>query len=261
MLRAVRFAAKLGFRLESRTEEALQRMAPLLHEISAARLFDEVVKLFHGGYALASFEALRHYGLFEPLFPMTEEVLEHEEEGFPITFVSNALQNTDVRVAEGKPVTPAFLFAAMLWEPVRERAAALQASGMTDVEALQEASGQILAEQQQYTSIPKRFGIPMREIWTLQPRFTRRRGKTPQRLMGHPRFRAAYDFLCLRARSGEALEEDCDWWTRAQEGGAAERAQAQAQESEGDAPRKRPRRRRRRRRPGGENKGGGSPKS
>jgi poly(A) polymerase len=248
MLRAVRFAAKLGFRLEPGSEEPISRMAGLLGEISPARLFDEVVKLFHGGYALSSFELLRHYGLFEPLFPMTEEVLAHEEEGFPITFVSNALANTDLRVSEDKPVTPAFLFAAMLWEPVRERAAALQASGMSDLEALQEAGSQILAQQQRHTSIPKRFGIPMREIWTLQPRFTRRKGKGPQRLLGHPRFRAAYDFLCLRARSGEALEEDCDWWTRIQEVAGPEQEAMVQGSGEGDG-KKRPRRRRRRRRP------------
>jgi poly(A) polymerase len=121
MLRAVRFAAKLGFRIHPDTEEPMHDLGQLLEDIPSARLFEEVLKLFLGGCALTTFELLRHYDLFRYLFPMTDEALSHEEEGFPITFVARALENTDNRLAENKPVTPAFLYAALLWEPVRLR--------------------------------------------------------------------------------------------------------------------------------------------
>jgi poly(A) polymerase len=224
MLRAVRFAAKLGFRIEPDSERPLRELAPLLDDIAPARLFDEVLKLFQGGFALATFEALRHYGLFERLFPDTEVSLSREEEGFPITFVSRALQNTDKRIREGKPVTPAFLYAALLWEPVRHLARRYQEQDMDEAEALQAAGREVLSRQLTRTSIPKRFSIPMREIWQLQPRFRARTGKRSMRLLAHPRFRAAYDFMCLREAAGEDLESCCEWWTKIQQLAPAEQA-------------------------------------
>jgi poly(A) polymerase len=213
MLRAVRFAAKLGFRIHPDSESTLQELGYLLDDIPAARLFEEVMKLFLGGCAVGTFELLRHYDLFRHLFPMTEEALSHEEQGFPITFVLRALENTDKRLAEDKPVTPAFLYAALLWEPMRQRSQSLLDEGASPLEAAQIAGNQITSEQVQATSLPKRFSIPMREIWNLQPRFERKRGKAPYRLLEHPRFRAAYDFLLLRAEVGEADEELAKWWT------------------------------------------------
>ncbi|MEA3411282.1 MAG: polynucleotide adenylyltransferase PcnB [Pseudomonadota bacterium] len=241
MLRAVRFAAKLGFRIDPESERPLRELGPLLEDIAPARLFDEVLKLFQGGFALDTFEVLRHYGLFERLFPDTEESLSREEEGFPITFVSRALQNTDKRIREGKPVTPAFLYAALLWEPVRHLARRFQEEGMGDLEALQTASREVVSRQIAHTSLPKRFSIPMREIWQLQPRFRTRTGKRPMRLLDHPRFRAAYDFMCLREAAGEDLEGSCEWWTQIQELDPETRAARIRQ----------PRKRRRGRRPGG----------
>ncbi|MGD8498058.1 MAG: polynucleotide adenylyltransferase PcnB [Chromatiales bacterium] len=242
MLRAVRFAAKLGFRIHPDSESPIYELGGLLSEIAPARLFDEVIKLFHGGAALQSFELLRHYDLFAQLFPMTEESLAHEEQGFPLTFVSTALSNTDERVNIGKPVTPAFLFAVLLWEPVRHRARGHIEAGLSELEAIQLAGAEVVAEQAGYTAIPKRFSMPMREIWALQPRFRQRSSRRVQRLLAHPQFRAAYDFLCLQAQCGEALQDDCDWWTRIQEVSEAEqREMVQAQPSK--------RRRRRRRRP------------
>jgi len=217
MLRAVRFAAKLGFRIHPETEAPLFRLGSLLGDIAPARLFDEVLKLFHGGVALKTFELLRHYDLFRWLFPATEQALSREEEGFPITFVSRALENTDERINSGKPVTPAFLFAALLWEPLRRDAERLEAEGESTAAAIQQAAGHVLAEQARHTGIPKRFSIPMREIWQLQPRFRHRTGKRARRLVEHPRFRAAYDFMCLRAAAGEEMGDCCSWWTEFQE--------------------------------------------
>jgi poly(A) polymerase len=243
MLRAVRFAAKLGFRIHPDSEAPLQELGHLLADIPAARLFEEVTKLFLGGCAVTGFELLRHYNLFRYLFPLTDEVLSHEEQGFPITFVARALENTDTRLAEDKPVTPAFLYAALLWEPVRLRMQELQQQGASGLEAAQIAGNQVTSEQQGFTSLPKRFSLPMREIWMLQPRLERRRGRTPYRMLEHPRFRAAYDFLLLRSEVGEAPKELADWWTQFQALNPDDRATP----AETGAPAKRRRRPRRRR--------------
>jgi poly(A) polymerase len=216
LLRAARFAAKLGFRIHPDSEAPIHDLGHLLEHIPPARLFEEVMKLFLGGCAVTTFELLRHYDLFRYLFPMTDQVLSHEEQGFPITFVARALENTDRRLAEDKPVTPAFLCAALLWEPVRLRLEEHRRAGATPLEAAQRAGNDITAEQQRYTSLPKRFSLPMREIWMLQPRLERRKGRAPYRLLDHPRFRAAYDFLLLRGEVGEADNELVDWWTRFQ---------------------------------------------
>jgi poly(A) polymerase len=245
MLRAVRFAAKLGFRIDPDSEAGIHALGHLLQDIPAARLFEEILKLFLGGCAVATFELLRHYDLFRYLFPMTDEALSHEQQGFPITFVLRALENTDRRLAEDKPVTPAFLYATLLWEPVRLRAQELIENGASALEASQVAGNEVSAEQVQVTSLPKRFSMPMREIWNLQPRFERRRGKAPYRLLEHPRFRAAYDFLLLRAEVGEAPEELARWWTDFQTLNAAERDSM----VEPAANKKRRRRRPRRRKP------------
>ena len=245
MLRAVRFACKLGFSIEPATEQPLFELGRLLRDIPAARLFDELLKLFHSGYGLEVFEKLRHYGLFGHLFPATEACLAREDHDFPITFVSRGLANTDKRLAEDKPVTPAFLYAILLWEPVRRRWEELVAHGMASIEAILLASSEICVDQQPLVAIPKRFSLPMREIWALQPRLEQRDGKRPYRLITHPRFRAAYDFLVLRAEAGEADPELADWWTRFQDASSQERARM----TEPSARRKR--RPRRRRKPSG----------
>lgn len=224
MLRAVRFACKLGFTIEPRCEAPLFELAPLLHDVPAARLFEEILKLFQAGFALPAFEKLRHYGLFAELFPETETCLAAEEQDFPITFVSRGLDNTDRRVQEGKPVAPFFLFAVLLWEPVRREYQRLLDAGHGPSEAMAIAAGSINTRQQKRVAIPKRLGLPMREIWALQPALERRRGKRPLTLINHPRFRAAYDFLLLRAESGEVDGELAEWWTEFQQVNAAERA-------------------------------------
>jgi len=216
MLRAVRFAAKLGFRIHTDSEAPIFELAHLLEDIPSARLFDEILKLFLGGCAVQSFELLRHYGLFAYLFPQTEACLAQEREGFPLTLLIRALQNTDARIAEGKPVTPAFLYAALLWEPLRQAMASQEAEAMGEIPALQQAAYAVEGQQLARTALPKRFGVPMREIWTLQIRLRRTTGLRPLRLLEHPRFRAAYDFMLLRRDAGEDIGELCQWWTEFQ---------------------------------------------
>lgn len=242
MLRAVRFASKLGFNIDPDCESPLFSVGNLLSDIPPARLFEEVLKLLQSGVGLSAFEKLRHYGLFAHLFPATEECLAREEHSFPITFVSRGLDNTDRRIQDGKPVTPAFLFAVLLWEPVRGRYEELIARDLSPLEAMTRASAEVFARQRPQVAIPKRFSLLTHEIWTLQPRLEQRQGKRPYRLLTHPRFRAAYDFLVLRAESGEVDKEIADWWTQFQEANPQEQASMT-----GGGKRRRSRRRRPRR--------------
>jgi poly(A) polymerase len=214
MLRAVRFAAKLGFRLDSATEAPLHRLGHLLDKIPPARLFDEILKLFMGGCAIQTFELLRHYRLFGWLFPATERCLGQQQQHYPKTLLVRVLAGTDSRLAEGKPVNPAFLFAALLWEPLREQMRHLHADGPDDPDALQVAADAVIQAQIRHTALPRRYSLPMREIWELQERLTHTTGKRPLRLLGHPRFRAGYDFLLLRAEADQEAAELADWWTR-----------------------------------------------
>lgn len=224
MIRAVRFAAKLGFRIQEQAEQALFELGHLLQEVAPARLFEEVLKLLMSGIGLQTFELLRHYNLFSYLFPLTEEVLAQEENTFPHILIARALMNTDTRIADGKPVTPAFLYAALLWDITRQRAEQIMnTEDLPVTPALQRAAATVVSEQATYTSVPKRFSLPMREIWALQNRFHHRNGRRARTLLAHPRFRAAYDFLLLRAESGEVEQELADWWTRIQEVDETER--------------------------------------
>jgi len=217
MLRVLRFAAKLGFRIEEHTAAPIRRLGVLLDEVPAARRFEEVLKLFHSGYASTTFELLRQYGLFQCLFPLTDKSLAEFDSSYSTIFVPKALKNTDARIGEGKPVTPAFLYAVMLWGPVQQRQAVLIERGVSPADALRQAASEVLARQSAYTSIPRRFSGPTREIWNLQRRFARRKGKMAFRLAAHERFRAAYDFLLLRTEAGELEPELSHWWTEFQE--------------------------------------------
>lgn len=243
MLRAVRFACKLGFAIDPSCGRPLVEFGHLLEDVAAARLFEELLKLFQAGFALDAFEKLRHYGLFGHLFPDTEACLTREEHDFPLTFVSRGLANTDGRVEQCLPVSPAFLFGVLLWEPVRRRYEELMAGGRDPIDAMMLAGSEVAARQQSRVTIPKRFSLPMRDLWELQPRLEQRQGTRPARLVTHPCFRAAYDFLVLRAAAGEADTELADWWTRFQEANGSERTRM----IEGGTKR----RRRRRKRPGG----------
>lgn len=214
MLRAVRFACKLGFTIDSTCEIPLWNMGISLHDVPAARLFEEILKLFLSGNGLNAFEKLRHYGLFAHLFPQTELSLASEEQQFPRTFVNLGLEVTDDRVRAGKQVNPAFLLAILLWEPVRLRQITLESEGLPSASAAYQASSEVLIRQHSYVAAPKKFSLQTREIWGLQHRFEIRHGKRPLRLLTHPRFRAAYDFMQLRATAGEADQKLAEWWTK-----------------------------------------------
>lgn len=218
MIRAVRFAAKLGFKIEKYTEAPMIKMAPLLRDVSHARMFEEVLKLFHSGVAIQVFEKLRHYHMFEHLFPLTDQILSEEKDGFPRMLVIEALKSTDSRIRQGKTVNPSFLFAALLWEPMLQRKSEHLESGMHHQDALFAAANDVIGQQIKSTAIPKRFTAQMREIWSYQYRLPNRQGDRAQKLREHPRFRAAYDFMGIRAAAGETeLQEVYDWWTLYQE--------------------------------------------
>jgi poly(A) polymerase len=216
MLRAVRLAAKLGFGIDAATAAPFATLGPLLAEAPPARLFDESLKMFLAGHGLASFQALEQHGLLQQVFPATARVLVQDGAGHFRRLVEKTLANTDARVREDKPVTPAFLFAALLWEPVRLAAQALIDSGSDPIAAWSHAAEHIVREQAQRVAIPRRFTIAIEEIWAMQPRFTQRTKKRAFRLLEHPRFRAAYDFLVLRADESAELAELAAWWTEAQ---------------------------------------------
>jgi poly(A) polymerase len=248
MLRAVRFAVKLDFHIAPESERPITELASLLLQIPPARLFDEVLKLFMAGHGVETFRLLRHYGLFAMLFPEADEAMAELTWAEPL--IEHALASTDKRIHEERPVTPAFLFAALLWGPVQRRQAALEDEGMPPIPALQLASQQVLSRQLQHISIPKRFSMPMRDIWDLQQRLPQRRGKRALQTRDHPRFRAAYDFLLLREAAGEIEPGLGDWWTAYQEGDEHEQRRlldkAGADAGPGNSRRRRPRKRRRR---------------
>ncbi|MFZ2311719.1 MAG: polynucleotide adenylyltransferase PcnB [Methylobacter sp.] len=216
MLRAVRFAVKLGFNMHPDCEKAIHNDAELLASIPSARLYDEALKLFLSGYALQTFEMLRHYGLFQVLFPATENSLAVEDNGFPRLLLIKALENSDSRIAEGKTVTAYFLLAAFLWEPVQIRAKQKMAQGIVEFMAYQDAANEVISRQILSTALPRHISMAMREVWSLQPKFNARFGSKPSRLITHPRFRAGYDFLVLRAETGGADPELAEWWARYQ---------------------------------------------
>lgn len=216
MLRAVRFAAKLGFRIDDAAAAMIPAMADLLGQVPKARLFEEVLKLFMSGHGAQTFDAVRRYRLFDALFPDLVPAINDGHVTWT-RFLNLALSSTDQRVADGRPVAPAFLFAALLWPAVRHRQVAMLADGVHgETEALQNASADVLDRQLERILIPKRFSLPMREIHLMQSRLERPERKGSLRFLNHPRFRAAYDFLLLRAEVGDADPQTAAWWTQAQ---------------------------------------------
>ena len=216
MLRAIRFAAKLGFTIEEQSRQPIADLKDKLLAVPPARLFDEVLKLFLSGHALRSFELLREYDLFRYLFPISDAHL-NQSQSFN-ELVRLGLKNTDTRIAEDKPVTPAYLFAILLWQPVFELSRRWQQRGMGELQAVQSAGHDIVNQQAQHVALPRRFTLQTSEIWTMQSRLQNRSGKRAFRLFTQPRFRAGYDFLLLRQAAGETdLDELCDWWTQFQE--------------------------------------------
>lgn len=216
MLRAVRFAVKLGFTLHPQTEQPIHELADLLKSIPAARLYDEILKLFLAGYSLQTFELLRHFGLFSVLFPATDRCLATQDHDFPRLFVARAMENSDRRFADGKTLTPYFLLAALLWEPLRIAAQQRIDHGENETIAYQNAANEVLNSQIRITAMPRHITQAMREVWFLQNKFNRTVGSRPYRLLEQPKFRAAYDFLQLRAETGGADPALVEWWTHFQ---------------------------------------------
>lgn len=248
MLRAVRLAAKLDFQIESATAEPIPRLAGLLAEAAPARLFEECLKLFLTGHAAASFEGLERHGLLDALFPESAAALRANRSGALRRMVLAGLRGTDARVANDEPVSPAFLFAVVLWPAYCRALAQLQQGGMHAAEAERRAADRVTVHQLNTVALPRRFSLPMQEIWLLQSRFSLRQRKRVFRLLAHPRFRAAFDFLNLRLAASNEHADDVAFWREAQQQpGDALAAQLDTQpadESASGAPRRRRRRRR-----------------
>jgi poly(A) polymerase len=211
MLRAVRFAAKLDFTLAPETAAPIASLGRLLNDVPSARLFDELLKLFQSGHAVRSFELLLEYDLLRYLFRDTQAVIDAGERDKVVEFIRRGLANTDARVHEDKPITPMFLYALFLWFPIQALARRLESEGWNDGQAMLEASQRIVAAQQ--TAFPRRFSSPMKELLNMQWRFGEMQGARAARFIQHKRFRAAYDFLVLRASCGEVEQATVDWWT------------------------------------------------
>jgi poly(A) polymerase len=238
MLRAVRLGAKLGLTLDAETREPIREMAPLMERVPPARLFDEMLKLLLSGHASACLRQLREVGLHKGVLPLLDVIL---EQPLGERFVTLALAQTDERVLTGRPVSPAFLFAALLWHEVLAASKARQARGERPVQALEAAMDEVLDTQCAKLAITRRLTATMREVWAMQPRFENRSGNRAYRLLESPRFRMAYDFLALRAASGEMPAELEAWWRGFQSADADARAAMLLPET---GPRKRRRRRR-----------------
>lgn len=245
MLRAVRFAAKLGFTIEEASAQPITELAELLTHVPPARLFDEILKLFLGGCATATYEHFYRYGLMAQLFP--ESAASLEAKPHYASMIEQVMVNTDKRIRSGKRVTPAFVYACFMWPAFCEELERQKALNISFQERLHLSMDAVISAQLRRIMIPKRFSIPLRQIWELQFRLEKRSGGRAQRLLEHPKFRAAYDFLVLRESAGENLEGLGQWWTQFQE--AREEQRSEMLKLLSDAPRKRKPRRRRKSQP------------
>jgi poly(A) polymerase len=241
MLRAVRLAAKLGLTLDAATRAPIRSMAPLMERVPPARLFDEMLKLLLSGHASACLRQLREVGLHKGLLPLLDVIL---EQPLGERFVTLALAQTDERVLNEKPVSPAFLFAALLWHEVLAAWRSREARGEPSIQALDIAMDEVLDTQCAKLAITRKLTATMREVWSMQPRFDSRSGQRAYRLLEAPRFRMAYDFLALRAASGEVPAELEAWWRTFQSADAETRKAMLLPET---GTRKRRRRRRKKR--------------
>jgi poly(A) polymerase len=251
MLRAARFEAKLGFEIDPATAEPLERLRDLLGGVPPARLFDETLKLFLTGHGVQSLEVLRRRGLLAALLPSVDEYLSSHPGSVVEQLLIQGLRNTDARARVDKPVTPTFLFALLLYGPIAKFIEAMPPERWHEIGAILEACEKAVREVQEHVTIPRRFSLGMREMFALQPRLEHPRGRRALRVLEHPRFRAAYDLLLLRAEQGLASREMAEWWTRIQEVDAQEREQMAeslgARSASSDGPRRGVRKRRRRR--------------
>ena len=240
IIRAIRFSAKLDFELDGTTGTAIPETSHMLNEVAPARLFDELCKLFLQGSAEQAWSLICDLDLAETLFPDVD-LTDHID-----ALIISAMRGTDDRIRDGKPVTPGFLFAVLLWDTYLDRLSQ-HTEFSSVVEARDSASLEVLRDQSEISSIPRRFSQFIREVWLLQPRLEERQPRNLGRLVSHPRFRAAYDFLLLRAATGEVDVSLADWWTEYQ---VVEGDQQDNMRSTLAPGKSRKRRRRRRRRSG-----------
>lgn len=243
IIRAVRFAAKLGFELETKTRKPIQSMAELLANVPASRLFDEMIKLLQTGHSLASLAQLKKLGLARGIFPILDAMLTPEgdlHEGPRGRFVRQAFEDTDRRVAEGRGVSPSFMLACMLWHEVSERWARLREGGEAPVPALSQAIDAVFDARIGDISGRGKLATDMREIWMMQPRFERRSGNGVYTLVEQARYRAGFDFLRLRADVGEIEPALTDWWEDFALGSDEEREALLEQAREADRQRRPP---------------------
>ena len=214
MLRAIRFAAKTGFTLDTATRAPIAKLGDLLQDVPSARLFDEILKLLMSGYSWAAILGLRDAGLHHGLLPLLDHILDSGEGSKDANdFVKLALANTDQRIQAGKSVSAGFLFATLLWPDLLKNWKANIAKGMSHISALNSAMDDTIATQSSGMTIQRRFETDMCEIWSMQPRFEKRVGRYPYRLIESPRFRAGYDFMLLRCATGEQNPSIGEWWT------------------------------------------------
>ena len=215
MLRAIRFAAKTGFTLDPATRAPIAELADLIHDVPTARLFDEILKLLMSGHSWSAIEGLRAAGLHHGLLPLLDKALDGNSAGGTGTeFIKLSLTNTDERIQAGKGVSAGFLFASLLWPDLNQNWRSNIAGGMANVPALHAAMDDTITSQNNGITIQRRFEADMREIWTMQPRFEKRLGRFPHRLIESPRFRAGYDFMLLRCTTGELPSSLGLWWTQ-----------------------------------------------
>ncbi len=210
MLRAVRLGAKLGLEIDPEARRPIREMSDLIENVPPSRLFDEMLKLLTSGYAVRCVRQLRAEGLHHGLLPLLDVIL---EQPLGERFVMLALENTDRRIHDGKPVSPGFLFATLLWHEVLAKWESIKAGGERPIPALFQAMDDVLDVQGEKLAITRRIAGDIKDIWALQPRFEQRTGKRPYGLLEQARFKAAFDFLLLRAESGEVSEELGQWWT------------------------------------------------
>ena len=247
MLRAIRFATKLDMEISKETEAPIRELSSLLENIPAARMFEEFLKMFISGKAVANFLLLRDYKLFQYFFPALEQLANQKSHQYVDDFVMLAMKNTDARINNDQRVTPAFLIAALLWYPLQIQISRLKSeTQLTPQDAFFAALNEIMSEQQRSIAIPKRFQAVMKDIWILQEKLERRDGKRAFAAFEHQKFRAGYDFLLIRGEiEGGNVQALATWWTDFQNASAETQVQMiKNAPSSKSGPRRSPRKRR-----------------
>jgi poly(A) polymerase len=218
MMRAIRLAAKTGLEIANETSSPITKLMPLFENISSARLFDEVAKWFRSGKSLETFYLLQEYKLFEFLFPSVAKNLQSKKNKIAKEMLRHGFANTDKRISEDKPINPAFLYAVLLWWPLQEQIEALcKKKNIDEFAALPQAMRHVLQKQKNRISIPQRLLFTIKDIWVMQYQMMQKKKRRIYSILAHPKFRAAYDFLLLRAQAGEKAKEAAKWWTQIQE--------------------------------------------